>query len=91
MKRKTFLLTAFLTLIAILPCMAQWLLIPMDEKQTNHLKAYGLTYWALEPPREYRAEWLLNYRSGSFLLVDQPDVRQKAVLMGVYFEPIGNT
>lgn len=92
MKRKTFLLTAaFLTLIAILPCMAQWLLIPMDEKQTNHLKAYGLTYWALEAPREYRAEWLLNYRCGSFLLVDQPDVRQKTVLMGVYFEPIGNT
>jgi hypothetical protein len=26
---------------------AQHLLIPMDDDQTNHLKAYGLTYRAL--------------------------------------------
>ena len=91
MKYEIFLLTTFLTLISILPCMAQWLLVPMDQEQTNHLKAYGLTYWALEAPREYRSEWLLNYRSGSFLLVDRPEVRQKATLMGVKFEPIGST
>jgi len=91
MRHKIFMLTAFFTLIYILPCMGQWLLIPMDEKQTNHLRAYGLTYWTLQPPREYRSEWLLNYRYGSFLLTDRPEVRQKAVLMGVYFEPIGNT
>ena len=66
----------------------QWLLIPMDKKQTNHLKAYGLTYWALQEPREYRAEWLLNYRGGAFLLVDYPDVRKRALEMGVYFEAI---
>jgi hypothetical protein len=37
----------------------------MDESQKNHLKAYGVAYWALE--REIVMEWLLNYRGGSFL------------------------
>jgi len=67
---------------------AGWLLIPMDNSQTNHLKAYGLTYWALQEPRRYKAEWLLNYRGGSFLIEDRPDVRRKARLMGVSYEPI---
>jgi len=42
------------------------ILIPMDDKQTDHLRAYGLTYWALE--RGLHGEWLLNYRGGAFLL-----------------------
>jgi len=41
------------------------LLVAMDEDQKNHLKAYGLTYWALQNGVE--ANWLLNYRGGSFL------------------------
>lgn len=42
-------------------------LIPMDESQKNHLKAYGLAYWVL---RNYDTEidWLLNYRGGSFMM-----------------------
>ena len=40
------------------------ILVPMDEGQTNHLKAYGLAYWALE--KTVTIEWLLNYRGGSF-------------------------
>ena len=27
---------------------AQYVLVPMDAQQSNHLKAYGLTYWTLE-------------------------------------------
>ena len=69
---------------------AQWLLVPMDEVQTNHLKAYGLTYWTLQVPREYTAKWLLNYRGGAFLLYDSPDVRVRAQQMGVSFEPISH-
>ena len=45
---------------------APWLLVPMDDAQMDHLKAYGLTYRALK--RGVKAEWLLNYRSGAFLL-----------------------
>ena len=86
----TFMTLTILTLIFTSSAFAQWLLIPMDGKQTNHLKAYGLTYWTLQAPREYRAQWLLNYRCGSFLLVDQQEVRQKALAMEVYFEPISD-
>lgn len=64
---------------------AQYLLVPMDEAQSNHLKAYGLTYWVLSQGQT--AEWLLNYRAGSFLLPDRSAVRQEAALRGVTFEP----
>lgn len=66
------------------PARAQYLLVPMDETQANHLKAYGLTYWTLTEGQT--AEWLLNYRAGSFLLLDRPAVRQEAALRGVSFE-----
>ena len=52
------------------------------------LKAYGLTYWALEVPREYRCFWWLNYRGGAFVLPDSQDVRLRATLMGVSFVPM---
>ena len=45
---------------------ADWILIPMDDRQTNHLKAYGVTFRTLK--RGGTAEWLLNYRGGSFLI-----------------------
>ena len=45
---------------------ASYLLIPMDDTQTNHLKAYGIAYWVLENQQE--VDWLLNYRGGSFLI-----------------------
>src|SRR5688500_19691628 len=62
------------------------LLVPMDNAQANHLKAYGLTYWVLD--RKLTAECLLNYRSGSFLLPDRADVRREATLRGVTYEPL---
>ncbi len=60
------------------------LLIPMDaESQTDHLKAYGVTYWALEEPRVYKSEWLLNYRGGSFLVYEVENTQKQAVMQGV--------
>ncbi len=41
------------------------ILVPMDEKQTDHLKAYGVAYWILAQGIE--VDWLLNYRGGSFM------------------------
>lgn len=69
-----------------MPAQAQYLLVPMDEAQTDHLKAYGLTYWTLT--EGLTAEWLLNYRAGSFILPDQSSVRREAALRGVAVEPI---
>ncbi len=60
-------------------------LIPMDLTQTDHLKSYGVAYWALE--KGYRVEWLLNYRSGSFLVLDGlDDVRSECRYRGVLWE-----
>ncbi|GIX07474.1 MAG: hypothetical protein KatS3mg115_1877 [Candidatus Poribacteria bacterium] len=77
-----------LLLVGSLSAWGQWLLVPMDQEQTDHLRAYGLTYWTLQEPRAYRAEWLLNYRGGAFLLEDHPDVRRRALTMGVRVVPI---
>lgn len=62
-------------------------LIPMDEAQTDHLRAYGLTYWALE--QGLKGEWLLNYRGGSFLLPDDPALAREAAIRGVSLERVG--
>lgn len=67
---------------------AQKILIPMDMAQNDHLRAYGLMYWCLDAPRNYKGEWLLNYRGGSFLVDDLPEIRQKASIMGVTIQPI---
>ena len=57
----------------------------MDEAtQQNHLKAYGITYWALE--KDFKASWLLNYRGGSFLLPDAAEIRKECQIRGVSFE-----
>jgi len=66
---------------------AQLLLVPMDRSQSNHLKAYGLTYRVLE--QDGRAEWLLNFQGGSFLLPDTEGTRRAAALMGVTIQPVG--
>ncbi|MCO6164017.1 MULTISPECIES: asparagine synthetase B [unclassified Flavobacterium] len=54
------------------------------EGQQNHLKAYGITYWALD--KNYKASWLLNYRGGSFLLPDDTSIRRECQIRGVTFE-----
>ena len=67
---------------------ASVILIPMDETQTNHLKAYGITFWALE--RELPAEWLLNYRGGSFLLPNLLDIQNQCIIRGVSHQIIAD-
>src|SRR5687767_2589311 len=83
--RRALYLTLALSLLA-LPLRAQQLLVPMDNAQTDHLKAYGLTFWVLD--HRMAGEWLLNYRSGSFLLPDNPQVRREAALRGVTITPV---
>ena len=68
------------------PGSAQNLLVPMDRSQVDHLKAYGLTFWVLE--RGEAAEWLLNYRGGSFLLPNTEAARREAALRGVTTQPV---
>ena len=81
-----YLRAAVVLVIAHVPftVRAQNLLIPMDDAQRNHLKAYGVTFLALKSGQ--KAEWLLNYRGGAFLLPDSPDLRRRAALDGVSVE-----
>ena len=51
---------SFFLIIISLNLYSQKVLIPMDNDQTNHLKAYGLVYFMLQ--NEFEVEWLLNYR-----------------------------
>jgi hypothetical protein len=83
--RRIVIATFALALFAA-PLAAQQLLVPMDQAQTDHLKAYGLTFWVLD--HRLTADWLLNYRDGSFLLPDRPEVRREAAMRGVTMEPV---
>ena len=68
---------------------AAFILLPMEvETQQNHLKAYGITYWALN--KSYKVSWLLNYRGGSFLLPDAPEIRKECQVRGVTFEVLSD-
>ncbi len=64
----------------------QHLLIPMDLKQTDHLKAYGIAYWVLE--QDQPVEWLLNYRGGSFLLPAKSRIERECRIRNVVYEPV---
>ena len=68
---------------------AAYILIPMDVGgQKNHLKAYGITYWTLK--KQQKVKWLLNYRGGSFLMPDAPEIRKECIIRGVSFEVLSN-
>ncbi|MBI4530863.1 MAG: asparagine synthetase B [Candidatus Latescibacteria bacterium] len=60
------------------------MLISMDLQQTDHLKAYGVAFWALEHGID--VEWLLNYRGGSFLMDPDPGILRTATLRGVAYD-----
>jgi hypothetical protein len=63
------------------------MLVPMDDTQANHLKAYGLTFWVLE--QGGKCEWLLNYRGGSFVLPDDAATIREANIRGVTTQAMG--
>ena len=79
------LLAAAALVIGPSPASAR-ILVPMDKAQTDHLRAYGLAYWALE--RGVHGEWLLNYRGGSFLFPDNSAFTGEATIRGVSVETI---
>ena len=67
-------------------CFSQKLLIPMDHMQTDHLKAYGIAFLNLK--KNINVEWLLNYRGGSFLFDDSPDIKTICTVRGVIYESV---
>jgi hypothetical protein len=62
------------------------ILIYMDLNQTDHLKAYGITFHALQ--RGEKADWLLNYRGGSFMLDYSDRTANECRIEGVAFDAL---
>ncbi|PSQ73771.1 MAG: asparagine synthetase B, partial [Bacteroidetes bacterium QH_1_64_81] len=91
MRLRDLLLTALALLVlvglAAPSAPAQDLLIPMDEQQENHLKAYGAVYATLQEGQT--VDWLLNYRGGSFLTSASDAVRRELRVRGVSFAAVG--
>ncbi|MCZ2443742.1 MAG: asparagine synthetase B [Flavobacteriales bacterium] len=65
---------------------ATYIFIPMDQTQTNHLKAYGIAYWVLG----YNVDmyWMVNYRGGSFMFKHNKEFETECVLRGVSYQLI---
>lgn len=83
MKRGQIIFAILLEVIFSMPVCAQKILIYMDLPQSDHLKAYGIAYWALE--NGIHVEWLLNYRGGSFLMDHYPALERELRLRGVSY------
>ena len=67
-------------------CFSQKILIPMDEKQKDHLKAYGAAFWIVG--EQINVEWVLNFRGGSFIVDYYQKIEQECRLRGVSYELI---
>ena len=77
---------ALLFSLAPLFSLANKILVPMDETQANHLKAYGIAYWVLN--QDEPIDWMLNYKGGSFLLPARTGIENELVIRGVSYQVI---
>lgn len=77
----------FLSMVLVGVAGAADMLVPMDLTQTNHLKAYGLAFHALQAG--HTVQWLLNYRGGSFVIPADKDFVLEARLKDVAFTQVG--
>ncbi len=85
---KRFILFIFISLSFAKGANASQLLIPMDDVQKNHLKAYGIAYWVLK--QDGTLQWLLNYRGGSFMMAYSKSIESECVIRGVTYEVIAD-
>ena len=77
-----------LLLSLLIPLRAAYIMIPMDESQSNHLKAYGIAYWILT--KEVNVDWMLNYRGGSFMIKYLQAFENECIIRGVSYEVISD-
>ncbi|MDD6581193.1 MAG: asparagine synthetase B [Bacteroidales bacterium] len=84
---KRFIITIILAGF-VLNLSATHLLVPMDLVQKNHLKAYGIAYFAVG--KGIDVSWLLNYRGGSFMCQYSQSVQDECAIRGVTYEVISD-
>ncbi len=89
MKISKYILSLLFFLSLCQYAMASFILLPMDEQQKDHLKAYGLTYWVLDNNAE--AFWLLNYKGGSFAFIHTPSFEKECLKRNISYKIISNT
>jgi hypothetical protein len=82
---KRIVLLIYISLV-IIGSLSGDILIPMDDSQTNHLKAYGVVFRGLKA--NMTAKWLLNYRGGAFLCQDAQSIINDCNINGVVFESV---
>ncbi len=78
----------FLLITSWLSVFSTSILIPMDMDQKNHLKAYGIAYFAVKEGVD--ASWLLNYRGGSFMFAYSSTVEDECIIRGVSYQVIAD-
>ncbi len=84
--KRLFRISLIVFFLAYALASAGKILIPMDLAQTDHLKAYGITFWVLT--KGQKADWLLNYRGGSFMFDYSEAIANECYIRGVFFEKI---
>ena len=87
MTKKIIILLLF-CFVATIPLKASYILIPMDNTQKNHLKAYGVAFWLLT--NQLEVDWLLNYRGGSFMFKQLPSIEKECTIRGVSYSVIAD-
>lgn len=66
---------------------ANFIYLPMSsENQKNHLKAYGIVYYALQ--NGLKAKWLLNYDGGAFLVENNNFLEKECKIRGISYQII---
>ena len=85
MKKSFFI---FILICFQLNSWASFLIINMDNTQTNHLKAYGIAFWVLENQQE--VDWLLNYKGGSFMMKYKSSIEKECKIRGVSYKIIAD-
>lgn len=82
----------FITIITLILLLspslkASKILIPMDhDSQKEHLKAYGIAFYALQ--KSVKVDWLLNYRGGSFVTDHYLELEKECKIRNVSYEVI---
>jgi hypothetical protein len=85
---KKILVFLFFLSLSLTQIQASMILLPMDLKQKEHLKAYGITYLVLSKGVE--AHWLLNYRGGSFAFKHRLEFEKECKTRNVSYEVISD-
>ena len=84
--KASFLLLLFF--LNLSPLKASYILINMDDNQTNHLKAYGIAYLSIQ--KEIDVSWLLNYKGGSFLIKTNNFIENECKIRNVSYDLIAD-